>query len=76
MSACSGTRSEKFMEATMRERSEASLIFSHWISPSILHSSTPRGARRLLSLERKAFLACTTLTPTTSELIAFNDRLN
>ena len=60
----------------MRERSEASLIFSHWIVPSILHSSTPRGARRLLSLERKAFLACTTLTPTTSELIAFNDRLN
>ena len=76
LSACSGSRSEKFMEATMRERSEASLIFSHWIAPSILHSSTPRGARRLLSLERKAFLACTTLTPTTSELIAFNDRLN
>ena len=76
MSACSGTRSEKFMEATMRERSEASLIFSHWIAPSFLHSSTPRGARRLLSLERKAFLACTTLTPTTRELMAVRDWVN
>ena len=60
----------------MSERVEASLIFSHWMAPSALHSSTPSGALGLLSLDRKAFLACTTLTPTTSELIAFSDRLN
>ena len=70
------TRSEKSIEAKVRERVEASLIFSHWIAPSALHSSTPRGVRGLFSLDRKAFLACTTLTPTTRELMAVRDWLN
>ena len=69
-------RSEKSIEAKVRERVEASLILSHWAAPSALHSSSPSGARALLSLERKAFLACTTLTPTTRELMAVRDWLN
>lgn len=70
------TRSEKSIEAKVSERVKASLIFFHWMAPSALHSSTPSGILGLFSLDRKAFLACTTLTPTTRELMAVREWLN